>query len=166
VLDRLAPVNHTVPMDPKDELIEELRERIHTLEKELGKGWLASKALGLTPIEQTIVGVLVKRGFAPVETLVQAVYGHKADTDWPDGPEVLIKVAISKARRKVARRGAWIYSVWGRGYEMTDKDRETLSRRGEFLTPEETERLTRERTGQRLSAKSSRPRKDRRGRWT
>ncbi len=96
---------------------DELRERIRTLEGALGCRLEVPLALGLTPKEGRLLGVLLSREFVTRETAMVALYGMLADGE--EAQPKIIDVFICKIRRKLKPYGIALRIKWGQGYFMT-----------------------------------------------
>lgn len=105
---------------------DELRERIRQLERTfLNTEWTPPVELGLTIGEARIVGMLAVREEATTKDMfMTALYGLRPDSDQVE-PKI-IDVFVCKARRKLARYGIEIGTVWGRGYIMPEASRNAL----------------------------------------
>lgn len=103
---------------------ERLQDRILVLEELLGIGIEWPLFLGLTPHEGKLLGALMKRELQSKESLLLALYGHKPDGDMPEIK--IIDVFVCKARKKLARFGIRIDTVWGEGYRLPFGMREKI----------------------------------------
>lgn len=106
--------------------IERLRDRVAELEEMLGIRFELPNALGLTPLEARIVGVLIKREIASRDYIYWAVYGDLPDCDQPDIKT--IEVHIVKIRRKLAAHGISILNRYNVGYYVDKQTRDTLKK--------------------------------------
>jgi two-component system, cell cycle response regulator CtrA len=93
-----------------------LRERVATLEDQLGMSVEASLALGLTPKEAQLFGLLLARDTITKEQALANIYGLRPDGDEPEIK--IIDVFICKIRRKLRRFGVEITTHWGAGYSL------------------------------------------------
>ena len=103
---------------------ERLQDRILVLEDLLGIGLEWPLFLGLTPHEGKVLGALMRREVQSKEGLLLALYGHKPDGDMPEIK--IIDVFICKVRKKLARFGITIDTLWGQGYRLQPTMREKI----------------------------------------
>lgn len=104
--------------------LERLRERVRELEAVLGLRIDLPNALGLTPIETRIVGILISREIVSGEAIFSAVYGGKPYADQPD--QKVVEVHLVKIRRKLRKHGVKIKNSYGVGYYIEKADRAKL----------------------------------------
>lgn len=105
------------------------RVRIEELEEELRqmRESLAPPAITfpmhwkLTPAQRRLLSAFIKTPFLTHEQCAVALALNPVID--PDG---LVKVQISKARRKIERMGLQIINRWGEGYEMPKESVEKL----------------------------------------
>jgi len=101
--------------------LESLRDQVDQLRDALGVNLkLPSNPFSLTPMEQEIVGLLVKREVADTGMLYAALYSNRHPSELPEDNN--IKVYIHKIRRK----GVGIKHVRGVGYYLDKGERERL----------------------------------------
>ena len=121
-------------MDIRDQQIASLRDEVYRLQRLLGLHWLPHEKLNLRPQERTILGFLVKRGEASMETLHEMLWGGRSD----GGPEygvTTIKVCICRIRKQLRPFGMSIKTVCKTGYFMSSADRAKLAKEGVDETP-------------------------------
>jgi two-component system, cell cycle response regulator CtrA len=102
-----------------------LRERVRQLEKMLGGGWRAPRAMRLSPQEEQILGILVAKSFVAYPTLVDWLYSEQADGG-PEDPRNVITTTVSRIKSKLRPYGYDIDTSWGRGYSMSEWMRKEL----------------------------------------
>ncbi len=108
-------MNSTSRVD-ESEIVYELRERIRDLEKLVGLSWAPPRALGLSPMQSKLLGVLLKhRTQCTYEAIMTALYGERED---PPGVEV-IRAHVTHIRRLLDPHGIQIKRLWGSGYYIT-----------------------------------------------
>lgn len=102
---------------------ERLSDRILVLEELLGMGIEWPLFLGLTGKEGKMLGALMRREMQSKDSLWMALYGTRVD----DGPEIkIIDVFVCKIRKKLARFGITIDTIWGQGYRLPPGMREKI----------------------------------------
>ena len=94
-------------------------------------------AWGLTPTEQTLIGVLMRRApnLVTTERLLTVLYDGR---DEPD-PKI-VTVLVCKARKKIISRGWYIKTHWGQGYSMAEgeEDEQDTGKRTRMKMPDWT----------------------------
>jgi two-component system, cell cycle response regulator CtrA len=95
-----------------------LRERVRQLEEALVPESVAVPLeFGLTGAEARVFAHLASRDFATKQSLMLALYG-----DRPEEPEIkIVDVFVCKLRKKIARFGVSIETVWGQGYRLLNR---------------------------------------------
>lgn len=94
-----------------------LRDRIAQLEEVVGFSIDLPIFLGLTTHEARLFGALLKRSVWTKEQLLFALYSDRHDGE---APEIkIIDVFVCKARKKLARFGIEIETLWGQGYRLS-----------------------------------------------
>lgn len=95
-----------------------LRERVRQLEEALVPASIAVPLeFGLTGAEARVFAHLASRDVATKQSLMLALYG-----DRPDEPEIkIVDVFVCKLRKKVARFGVNIETIWGQGYRLANR---------------------------------------------
>lgn len=102
---------------------ERLQDRILVLEELLGMGIEWPLFLGLTPHEGKVLGALMRREVQSKEGLLLALYGNRPG----DAPEIkIIDVFICKLRKKLARFGITVDTLWGQGYRLPTAMRDKI----------------------------------------
>ncbi len=105
--------------------IERLRDRIEELETLLGLRLSLPNVLGLTPIEEKIVGLLVARDIVSRDYIHSCLYGHLPECDQPEPKTV--EVHICKIRNKLKARGFFgIRNRYNVGYYIEAATRAAL----------------------------------------
>jgi DNA-binding response OmpR family regulator len=99
-----------------------LRERIRQMEDAFFSPKPLPRKLGLSGHEGRIVSILLKNGAASRDAILLAVYGGARDAPDPS----LLRVYISKARRKLRAHGITIETRRSYGYSMSKESREKL----------------------------------------
>lgn len=113
----------------KDRRIEELEERVASLEHTDEASWAPPIEWGLTGKEAQLVAGLLKRDVATKMHLMNMLYGDKPDSDIAE--EKIIDVFVCKVRKKLEPFGVKIETVWGQGYAIPKAVRDdVLSGRG------------------------------------
>lgn len=98
--------------------LDEANEKIRRLEVELGSVMPFPALLGLTPSQERILAILLKRVYVSFEC-IDGVFASSNDTN-------IAKVHICHLREKLAPFDIGIETRWGRGYEMTAENKEKL----------------------------------------
>ena len=104
--------------------LERLRDRIRELEEILGLDVELPNQLGFTPVENKIVGLLIKRPVVSKEVLYTALYGDRLECEQPDIK--IFDVYICKLRKKLKAMNIQIYSRYTVGYYIDDEAKATL----------------------------------------
>lgn len=106
-----------------------LRERIAELEEEnaaLKAGKIETDIVafagvfGLATLEARLLGAVMSRTETSKEQVFAALYGENSD-HWPT--ESTVKVHLCRLRQKLARFGAEIETIWGRGLRVSPESR-------------------------------------------
>ena len=108
--------------------LDEAEERIRRLEAELGARAPFPPLLGLTPTQERLLSVLLKRdcvSFACMDGLFPSDNGSN-----------IAKVHICNLREKLAPLNIEIETRWGRGYSMTPEMKSKLKR---LILPQATQ---------------------------
>ena len=109
-----------------------LRERIDILEEELyqlrdlklNRKWTPPIALALTVHEEKVLTMLMMQsGTVSKDAMMASLYNLQMK-DSP-GPKI-IDVYVCKLRKKLKPWGIQVTTDWGRGYKLTDEDRDKL----------------------------------------
>ncbi|MEJ6845114.1 helix-turn-helix domain-containing protein [Sinorhizobium fredii] len=102
-----------------------LRERVRQLEEALVPPSIAVPLeFGLTGSEARAFAHLASRDLVTKQSLMMALYG-----DRPDEPEIkIVDVFVCKLRKKVARFGISIETVWGQGYRLANREQFSTGR--------------------------------------
>ena len=95
---------------------EELRNRVDLLEQSLGITFSAPVFLELTSSEGRVFGLLLSRELVTKTMVMDALYGHRPDSE--DVEIKIVDVFICKIRAKLKPWDIPIETVWGRGYYM------------------------------------------------
>ncbi len=111
------------------EEIQQLRDRIEELEDLAGMGnddmLLLKQALGLTPAQCQILGIIRKRsGIASREMIYGYLYGGRPECDQP--AIKIVDVLMVNVRRALLPHGIKIDTVWCIGWQMSEKNRTAL----------------------------------------
>jgi two-component system cell cycle response regulator CtrA len=93
-----------------------LRDRVTQLEEVVGFSIDLPIFLGLTTHEARLFGALLKRPVWTKEQLLFALYSGRHDDEQPEIK--IIDVYVCKARKKLARWGIEIETLWGQGYRL------------------------------------------------
>lgn len=97
---------------------ERLMRRIDQLEAAWGMGFVAPIEWRLTPSEQRVMGVLLKRDVATKDAIMATLYR----ADGRDEAEIkIVDVFICKMRRKLKAFGIVIVTHYGMGYALADR---------------------------------------------
>lgn len=75
----------------------------------------------LTPAEARFLALLVVQTEASSESLHDAATGADSQTD-----QKIVNVYAFKVRSKIGRHDLGLYNVWGSGYRITPRDRQTI----------------------------------------
>lgn len=94
-----------------------LRDRVAQLEEVVGFTIDLPIFLGLTTHEARLFGALMKRPVWTKEQLLFALYSGRHDDEQPEIK--IIDVYVCKARKKLARFGIQIETLWGQGYRLS-----------------------------------------------
>lgn len=94
-----------------------LRDRVATLERDLMATVPLPPGLGLTPQEERIFLMLLRRDACTKEQLMNGAYDHHHEGDLPHIK--IIDVFICKLRKKMKIHDVAINTLWGRGYSMS-----------------------------------------------
>lgn len=96
-----------------------LRERIRQLEEVLAPSAVPVPVeFGLTGSEARVFAHLASRDIATKQSLMMALYSDRADIE----PEPkIVDVFVCKMRKKLARYGVTIETVWGQGYRLLSR---------------------------------------------
>lgn len=94
-----------------------LRERVLHLENILMQTNPLPLEWRLTPSESRVFGVLVNRDLATKDAVMAALYSDRLDADADVEPKI-VDVLICKIRKKVARFGIEVRTVWGQGWSI------------------------------------------------
>lgn len=109
---------------------DELREKVRVLEELVGFREEVPPIFCLTPAEGRVLGFLTKREVATKEQIMMAIY---TDRPWIDVEIKIVDVFVCKIRKKIAKFGVEIDTIWGRGYRMLPASKAIIK---QFLTPE------------------------------
>jgi two-component system cell cycle response regulator CtrA len=104
--------------------LERLRDRVRELEEILGMDVELPNQLGFTPVENKIVGLLIKRPVVSKEVLYTTLYGDRPECEQPDIK--IFDVYICKLRKKLKVMNIQIYSRYTIGYYIDDDAKATL----------------------------------------
>lgn len=101
--------------------IEMLRERIRQLENALvPPSIIVPIEYRLTGSEARMFAHLASRDFATKDGLMLAMYSDRPD----EAPEPkIVDVFICRMRKKIARFGVEIETIWGKGFALKDRER-------------------------------------------
>ena len=105
-----------------DQRIEALEDRVAFLEDALGFSYNAPPEIGLTQVEERILGVILKSRVATKERLFAAIWGD--DNDPPE--EHVLAVHAHRIRRKLAAHGIAMHSMYRVGYYIPADQKATL----------------------------------------
>jgi len=97
---------------------ERLRDRVEELERLLGMRPVLPRALGLTPREADVFGMLLKRHLMPTTQLFEAIWGGDSDCN-----SKIVDVIVCKLRAKLRPHGIAIRNQYGIGYFMTPQSK-------------------------------------------
>ncbi len=103
--------------------VETLRDQIAALEAQLGHDIEPSVALGLTASEARVFGTLMRRGEVTKQQIMGAIYADRVHDDELPEPRI-VDVFVCKIRKKLARYGIEITTIWGQGYGLSAPARE------------------------------------------
>lgn len=104
-----------------------LRERVRQLEEMLGCGFRAPREWGLTAREERFLGLLVARPFVAHEVAKAFLFTDSEALH----VDAMLRIYVSRLRRKIAVAGGKIILIWGRGYELDGAMRTMLTPRAE-----------------------------------
>ena len=90
---------------------ERLRDRVEELERLLGMRPVLPRALGLTPREADVFGMLLKRHLMPTTQLFEAIWGGDSECNIK-----IVEVVVCKLRAKLRPHGIAIRTEYGVGY--------------------------------------------------
>jgi hypothetical protein len=94
--------------------------RIAALEDAVGIRAADQFPAPLRPMQRTILGILAKRGSITKTGLLQVLYGHRPERDWPDNAEKVIDVELHHLRRALTPFGIEIMTQAAqRGHDAT-----------------------------------------------
>lgn len=96
---------------------DELRDRIQSLEEQLGVHFHSPAFLELTGNEAQIFGLLMARDAVTKSLAMVTIYGNKPDGDQAE--EKIIDVYICKMRAKLKPYGIEVSTHWGQGYSLS-----------------------------------------------
>lgn len=97
---------------------ERLMQRIDQLEAAWGMGFVAPIEWRLTPSEQRVMGVLLKREVVSKDAIMATLYR----ADGRDEAEIkIVDVFICKMRKKLKPFNISINTLWGIGYALADR---------------------------------------------
>lgn len=105
---------------------ERLLDHIDALEAALGADFEPHVCLGLTVQEARVVGLLMKRSRVTRDQIMAVLYGHRHEGEEPE-PKI-VNVLVCKARKKLARFGIEIKTIWGQGYGLDDEAKKKIAR--------------------------------------
>lgn len=106
------------------ERAEELEERVRQLEADLcGADFEAPREWGLTRREALIVQLLCRHPLVTRDLYVRAM--EVLDPTW-DAEVKILDVFVSKMRAKLRPFGVAVETVWGRGYQLAEAQREAV----------------------------------------
>ncbi|RVE90101.1 helix-turn-helix domain-containing protein [Sinorhizobium meliloti] len=96
-----------------------LRERVRQLEELLAPTTVPVPIeFGLTGSEARVFAHLATRDMATKQSVMLALYSDRADVE----PETkIVDVFVCKMRKKLARFGVTIETVWGQGYRLLNR---------------------------------------------
>lgn len=106
-----------------------MEEQNAALRAAMGESFAPGAALGLTPSEARVLGILMKRTGGATKTQIM----HAPYADRPDADEAQVKIVdvfVCKMRRKLGRFGVGIATVHGQGYILTADGRKKLEAMG------------------------------------
>ena len=98
--------------------LEEANEKIQQLETEINTRASFPVLLGLTPTQEKILAIMLKREYISREAIDRLLCKGNCRS--------LPKVHICHLRDKLSPYGIEIESLWGRGYALTPKAKEKL----------------------------------------
>ncbi len=117
-----------------------LRERISFLEEEnrqlreaLTEGVDLPSPFGLTPQQDVVLACLMREALASRKLLAAAMEAHLPSMGGRD-PKVL-HTAMCRIRRRLAGVDAEVRTVWGRGYQISTKDKAKIRAAVSDATP-------------------------------
>ena len=102
-----------------------LKDRIKFLEAALLGEWHAPPEFGLSNMEETVLRLLVSRGFVPYERMTAFLWGDRFDSTVVGEMNVLAQF-IHRIRTKLAPFGFEVTTVRGRGYSLPEGTRKEL----------------------------------------
>jgi two-component system cell cycle response regulator CtrA len=109
------PKNHLVIQD-----LDTALERIRQLEELMGVGFMVHPSLGLTRLEEAMLGAIYAANHTVTRDRVfDLLFGLHDD---PPEPKIM-DVAMSHLRRKLRPLGVHITTVWGRGWYLAPAER-------------------------------------------
>lgn len=101
-----------------------LRDRVVELEALLGLKRTVPRALGFTPREEEIVGLLLKLENISREQMMVAMYGDRPEPpDWR-----ILDTFMCRVRKRLRRADIDIVTVWGRGWLLTKENKAKLAK--------------------------------------
>lgn len=110
--------------------LDELRETLRQAKDAAHTGWAPPLAWGLTRAESVLAALLVARPVMTHEAALLALYSDRADE--AVSPK-LMSVFAFKLRKKLARFGVPLRTVWGTGYAFDPAVRDALKAGAERL---------------------------------
>ena len=109
--------------------IRRLRDRIDYLEEEnrqlherLAKYVTLPTKWRLNRSEATVFGELISTSVVSKERIMDALYGHRPDCDWPESGKI-IDVHICNLRRKLKPFNVRIDTVHSRGWMLAEREK-------------------------------------------
>jgi DNA-binding response OmpR family regulator len=116
-------------MSRREKTVDELKEEVSKLEEALARAYttFASpvpdyRGISLTGSEKRILDVLVQRRRVSYEQIYVYLYGLR--DEGPD--EAVVKVLISKLRKKLRPVNVNIATMWGQGYRIDNDSADRL----------------------------------------
>lgn len=119
--------------EPIDKTIAALRSEIETLKERICQLMLAHRGpdqllidlrdrLGLTYSEAEITAMLLTRNMVTRDSAYTVMFGERKDAPDPK----IFDVFLCKVRPKLKYRGVDIETIWGRGWSMTQENKDRL----------------------------------------
>lgn len=102
---------------------ETLIERIIQLEDSAGMDFTPDpNIIRTTSLESKFLGALIHHDLLLTERAIILIYGMREEA--PE--DRIFDVLLTRLRRKLAVYGVLVYTVWGRGWSMSEADRATV----------------------------------------
>lgn len=108
----------------KDELIQELEDRIEYLEAQLqDEDLIIPASWQLSPSEGKVLKCLLRRNLMTRDNAMALLYSARGGDEPGDR---IIDVFVAKIRRKLKRHGITIATQWGQGWYLSEGSKEIV----------------------------------------